>query len=81
MTLDQIVKAGLKDADLLERSQAPDFNVHDWSGGNLTDAFELGKRAGYAEAAKDLSKALKPQPVEQMPRVRSGWVPEQDMRN
>lgn len=62
MTLDQIVKAGLKDADLLERSRGSDFNVHDWTGSNLDDAFELGKRAGYAEAAKDLSEALKASP-------------------
>lgn len=62
MTLDQIVKTGMKDADLLERSKLPDFNVHDWSGSNLDDALELGKRIGYAEAAKDLSEALKANP-------------------
>jgi hypothetical protein len=40
------------------RSQDEDFNVYDWSGGNIDDAFSLGMDDGEIFFAREILKKI-----------------------
>jgi len=44
--------------DEAKKSDNEDFNVYDWSGGNVDDAFEMGLDEGYTLLAREILDEL-----------------------
>lgn len=57
-TLVQVVEAIYKIAEKKARSDNPEFNAMDWSGGNFDDAFSMGCDDGEIFLARRLKAVL-----------------------